>query len=126
VTVFGPSLLSGRVSGKDRRRRASSQCSASGEGPLTGPTAGDQPSREIINGSNADGAPYSMRGLLRNLGDRFSLESSQPNMIAAAFLDEAKCPGARGLSKEDKLKLRDMRDRHSQAPSGPAPLPPKQ
>jgi hypothetical protein len=38
--------------------------------------------------------------------------------VAAAFLEEAKCPGARGLSEENKAKLQEIRDRGLPAPPG--------
>jgi hypothetical protein len=69
-------------------------------------------------GCVADGAPYVIRGLLgpiypnRVLLDiRFEGNPSQEAEVAAAFLDEAKCPGARGLSEENKAKLQEIRDR---------------
>ena len=50
-----------------------------------------------------------MGGLIPRLYDRFWNHASQ-EAVAASFLDE-KCPGARGLSEEDKAKLREIRDR---------------
>src|SRR5262249_43458608 len=66
-------------------------------------------------GCAADGAPYVMGALTRQLDGRF-LGYIQPHLaqeaeVAAAFLDEAKCPGALGLSEEAKAKLREIRDR---------------
>jgi Pentapeptide repeats (9 copies) len=63
-------------------------------------------------GCAADGAPYVIGSLMR----RISLMGE----VAAAFLDESKCPGARGLSEENKAKLREIRDRGLPAPAGPA------
>jgi uncharacterized protein YjbI with pentapeptide repeats len=62
-------------------------------------------------GCAADGAPYVMSGLIRELDYRFEKGSSQEAAVAAAFLNEAKCPGARGLSEENKAKLQEIRDR---------------
>jgi uncharacterized protein YjbI with pentapeptide repeats len=50
---------------------------------------------------------------------RFSPGSPQPARIAGAFLDETKCPGANGVSDEDKSYLRQIRDGVSKA------LPPR-
>ena len=80
-------------------------------------------------GCTADGAPYVISGLIRNvsrpaadqvlLDDRFEGYPSQEAEVAAAFLDEAKCPGARGLSEENKAKLQQIRDR-GPARAGPS------
>lgn len=45
-------------------------------------------------------------------------ESDAAKALAAAFLDEAHCPGAHGLSETDKAKLKEIA-----APA--APQPPK-
>jgi hypothetical protein len=72
-------------------------------------------------GCDADGASYVIRGLLRNLDERFGSGSSRSSTIAAAFLDETQCKGARELAEDDKAKLREIRDRHPSAtPRGPA------
>jgi hypothetical protein len=71
-----------------------------------------------VTGCDALGAPYVIRGLLRNLDQRFKGDSSKPAALAKDFLDEAKCPAARSLSEEDRVKLFEMRDR--------AVSPPKQ
>ena len=66
-------------------------------------------------GCAADGAPYVVRGLLGILTDEqsspFELQSQEARVLAAAFLEEVHCAGARGLSEEDKVKLRELRDR---------------
>ena len=74
-------------------------------------------------GCAADGAPYVIGGLIRTGGNgveldwRFysvlsgSFNLSQEAEVAASFLDEANCLGARGLSEEKKAKLREIRDR---------------
>jgi uncharacterized protein YjbI with pentapeptide repeats len=62
-------------------------------------------------GCAADAAPYVIRGLLRHLDAHFEEGSRQPAVLAAAFLDEAKCPGARGLSEDEKGELRAILDR---------------
>jgi len=84
-------------------------------------------------GCAADGAPYVLRVLLYRLntdiryevGDviyqvhsPFGDNSPEVPKLAAAFLDEAHCAGARGLSEADKAKLKQIA-----APA--APLAPK-
>ena len=70
-------------------------------------------------GCAADGAPYVISGLIRGPGLRgLRRNSSQEAEVAAAFLDQAKCPGARGLSEENKAKLQAIRDRGLPAPPG--------
>jgi hypothetical protein len=49
---------------------------------------------------------------------RFEGNLSQEADVAAAFLDEAKCLGTRGLSDEHKATLREIRDRSLPAPPG--------
>ena len=56
-------------------------------------------------GCAAAGAPYVISGLIRHLDDRFEGHRSQEAAVARAFLDAAKCPGARGLSAEDRASL---------------------
>jgi hypothetical protein len=74
-------------------------------------------------GCAADGAPYVIGALIRELDGTFlgyiGPHLAQEAEVAAAFLDEAKCPGALGLSEENKAKLREMRDRGVPAPPGP-------
>ena len=65
-------------------------------------------------GCAAEGAPYVIRGLMRVTWGN----PSQAAGIASAFLDETKCPGARGLSEGNKEKLREIRDRSLPAPAG--------
>ncbi len=79
--------------------------------------------REI--GCNAEGAPYVIRGLLRDLHERFGTEAETvyPAELAKAFLDEATCPGARGLSEDDKAALRALRDSAPQASQTPPAAP---
>jgi uncharacterized protein YjbI with pentapeptide repeats len=43
-------------------------------------------------------------------GGRFGADRSHPAALAHDFLDEANCPGARGLSEEDRSDLREIRD----------------
>ena len=50
---------------------------------------------------------------------RFESHLSQEAEVAAAFLDKAKCPGARGLSEENKAKLQEIRNRGLPAPPKP-------
>jgi uncharacterized protein YjbI with pentapeptide repeats len=68
-------------------------------------------------GCAADGAPYVIRGLISpipgngvRLDSRFAIPSQEAE-VAASFLDEANCLGARGLSEENKAKLQAIRDR---------------
>jgi uncharacterized protein YjbI with pentapeptide repeats len=66
-------------------------------------------------GCGVDGAPYVISGLIRQSSERFrkkvmqGKKAVQESEIARAFLDEASCPGAQGLSEENKAKLRQMR-----------------
>jgi hypothetical protein len=75
-------------------------------------------------GCAAVGAPYVLRGLLHNLSRicqvpvaNFEAQSPQWPALAKAFLDEEHCPGAHGLSDDEKAELKAMRDR----PPPPAP-----
>jgi hypothetical protein len=43
-------------------------------------------------------------------GGRFGADRTHPAALAHDFLDEANCPGARGLSEEDRSDLREIRD----------------
>jgi hypothetical protein len=82
-------------------------------------------------GCAADGTPYVIGGLIRRLDERFGVVQfgdlrdlfpdgrQREAEVARAFLDEATCPGARGLSEENKAKLQKIRDR-APAPSGAA------
>jgi hypothetical protein len=76
---------------------------------------GELAKRLIGMGCGADGAPYVIGGLIRQLDRRFGGSHAQKAEIARAFLQEANCPGAQGLSEENKAKLRQMR--------GPEPPP---
>jgi len=96
--------------------------------------------REI--GCAAEGAPYVARALLTPMeyvspfaevsphpaalarvlpaifrGFRFTKDSPYPPAFAKAFLDEEHCPGARGLSEEDKATLKEL------AAKAPSPAP---
>jgi len=69
-------------------------------------------------GCAAEGAPYVLRGLLyrlEGLSSPFGYRSPQPSVLAAAFLDEARCSGARGLTEAEKAKLKEIRDRAAPA-----------
>ena len=70
-------------------------------------------------GCVADGAPYVIAHLTPKLYQRFYGPLGQEREVAAAFLDEAKCPGARGLSEENKAKLQEIRNWGPSAPAGP-------
>jgi uncharacterized protein YjbI with pentapeptide repeats len=59
-------------------------------------------------------APYVIQGLLHNFGHNRTGAAPSPTLgqaLAVAFLDEAHCPGARGLSELDKKRLQEIRDR---------------
>jgi uncharacterized protein YjbI with pentapeptide repeats len=77
-------------------------------------------------GCSADGGPYVIGGLTGRISPGQMLDypfadyPSQEAAIAVAFLDEAHCPGARGLSEENKAELRKIRD---QIPPPPSFLP---
>lgn len=58
-------------------------------------------------GCEASGGPYVVRGLYRRLKDLLEPGARE---LAAAFLDEANCPGAKGLPEEDKARFRTIRD----------------
>ena len=70
-------------------------------------------------GCTADGARYVIATLTPNLDERFDGNRPQEVEVADAFLDEAKCPGARGLSEENKAKLQAIHDRGPPASPGP-------
>jgi uncharacterized protein YjbI with pentapeptide repeats len=72
-------------------------------------------------GCDTSGAPYVIRELARDLVVRFSSEGTQLAALAAGFLDETNCPGARGLSEQDKLRLRELRDFRALRPASPSP-----
>ncbi len=61
-------------------------------------------------GCDTKGAPYVIHGLLPSLDDRFASGSAEKADLAAAFVDEAHCPGARGLSERDKSALQKIRN----------------
>jgi hypothetical protein len=64
-------------------------------------------------GCAAEGAPYVLHGLIAQLSG-FDTPSRNPDRSDAAkarasdFLDEAHCPGARGLSESDKAELKKI------------------
>jgi uncharacterized protein YjbI with pentapeptide repeats len=64
--------------------------------------------RLIGIGCASDGAPYVVGGLIAQLDYRFEDNPSAKAEVARAFLDEANCPGAQGLSEEKKTKLGQM------------------
>lgn len=70
---------------------------------------------------DARAAPFVIRQLLPHLPYRFRAGSPQPAALAAAFLDQVHCPGARGLSDEERFRLETLRDKAPQAPSLMAP-----
>jgi hypothetical protein len=68
-------------------------------------------------GCAAKGAPYTLRGLLGRLSQQdsspFAAKSPHPPALAAAFLDEKRCPGAHGLIDAEKATFKEIRDRSS-------------
>jgi len=77
-------------------------------------------------GCDAQGAPYVARALVDTLG-RFVSGSPHPGRVVATFLDETQCQGARGLSEDEKARLRQIiRDRASPAPPSLPVVPPNQ
>jgi uncharacterized protein YjbI with pentapeptide repeats len=67
-------------------------------------------------GCAAEDAPYVIHGLLKaGFDNRFTADPAQAGMIAQAFLNEAHCPGARGLSAEEKEALRKISEDASAA-----------
>jgi hypothetical protein len=62
-------------------------------------------------GCAAEGAPYVAGGLTQRLRNRLGGIDSLEAEVAGAFLNDATCPGARGLSEENKAKLQAIRDR---------------
>ena len=71
-------------------------------------------------GCNPRGAPYVIRGMIRNLDARFGTGNAQLIAVATAFLEEG-CQGARELNEEDRVKLRALRDTLPPPPPEPAP-----
>jgi hypothetical protein len=70
---------------------------------------GELAKRLITIGCAADGAPFVVGRLINQLDYRFRHSRAQMAVVADAFLDEAKCPGARGLSEDYKARLRRVR-----------------
>jgi uncharacterized protein YjbI with pentapeptide repeats len=68
-------------------------------------------------GCNASGAPHVIHGLLRQFDQRFTPGNPQSAELATAFLDEAHCLGARGLSEEDKARLKQISTTRPKAPA---------
>jgi uncharacterized protein YjbI with pentapeptide repeats len=68
-------------------------------------------------GCAANGPPYVVGGLTEQLYDRLGGNPAQLAEVARAFLDEADCPGAKGLSAENKSKLQQMRGPESPLPA---------
>ena len=48
-------------------------------------------------GCKAEGAPYVIRALVDRLNTEFASPSPHPAALAATFLDDKRCPGARGF-----------------------------
>jgi hypothetical protein len=65
--------------------------------------------RMLEIGCHPEGAPYVLHGMIQYLAYKFD-EPSRLSEVAGAFLNEAKCPGAWGLSEEDKATLANLRD----------------
>ena len=88
------------MSAKDWRRLAAESRRSAEVHP------GELERRLIGIGCAVEGAPYVIRGLIEQLDVRFQHNSARKTEIAGAFLDEANCPGAQGLSEENKATLR--------------------
>jgi hypothetical protein len=79
-------------------------------------------------GCAAEGAPYVIRGLLHRFSSlpfpfvewQLNFVVPEVSALAAAFLDEERCPGAHGLTEEDKAKLKAIRDRDRDRSPPPA------
>jgi uncharacterized protein YjbI with pentapeptide repeats len=73
-------------------------------------------------GCAAEGAPYVLHALIDRLSpwsSPFRDQSDAAKDLASAFLDEAHCAGAHGLSEADKAKLKEIAARA--APQAPKP-----
>jgi hypothetical protein len=70
-------------------------------------------------GCDVGGAPYVIHGILRIDLSSAALRAA----LAKSFLNEEHCPGARGLSEEDKAKLREMRGPVPPTPTVQPPTP---
>jgi hypothetical protein len=73
-------------------------------------------------GCAAEGAPHVLYALIGRLGrddSPFRDRSDAAKALAAAFIDEAHCPGAHGLSEDDKAMLKEIATRA--APQAPNP-----
>jgi uncharacterized protein YjbI with pentapeptide repeats len=68
-----------------------------------------------------DGSAEVIAGLIRQLVHRLE-DDPRDAKLAAALLDEAKCPGGQRLSEDAKARLRQIRDR-AQPPFPPPPPP---
>jgi hypothetical protein len=73
-------------------------------------------------GCAAEGAPYVLHGLIFELRypeiSPFRDQSDAAKALVAAFLDEAHCAGAHGLSEADRAKLKKIA-----APAAPPAAP---
>jgi uncharacterized protein YjbI with pentapeptide repeats len=67
-------------------------------------------------GCAPEGAPFVIHEFIPQLLSGLRPELAQ---LAIAFSDETNCPGAQGLSEEDKTQLRVIADRSSQTPEIP-------
>ena len=76
-------------------------------------------------GCDREGAPYVISGIVDTLAfdRRFSPRSVEVVALAKAFLDEANCPGAHGLSETYKAKLEQIRDGTPSSSAVPPPPP---
>jgi len=61
-------------------------------------------------GCAADGAPYVIHRWIEAKDELLFADNPPARTLTAAFLDEAQCLGARGLSNEDKAALKGLRD----------------
>ncbi len=84
-------------------------------------------------GCGAGEAPYVIGGLIRQFDDRFRYNPAEKAEVAGAFLDEAHCPGARSVRKEQSnaekkerpaISVAEPRHRTPTTIAGKANLPP--
>jgi uncharacterized protein YjbI with pentapeptide repeats len=73
-----------------------------------------------------EGAPYVLQGVVAHLTSDpnhspFRDQSDAAKALAAAFLDEAHCPGAHGLSEAAKVALKKIASKAAPKPTGSSP-----
>ena len=73
-------------------------------------------------GCKSESAPYVIKGLSHRFKNALGDDLALARVVVANFVDETRCPGARGLSESEKAVLREIGDRAqpTRAASGPA------